>query len=116
MSLPVIVTNHSGPTAFCFDNNSYLLRLQSPPNEFDDLSFANPSEEHLTYLMRQVIEDSSTFVDVVVNGSSNAVKYSIAQLKGKEAKKTMEFFSPEYVVGMIQDRLKYHASRRGWTF
>ena len=40
MALPVIVTNYSGPTAFAMANNSYLLRLQNAPEQFDELHFA----------------------------------------------------------------------------
>jgi glycosyltransferase involved in cell wall biosynthesis len=55
MSLPVIVTNYSGPAAYCDASNAYLLSVEEG---LDELSFCRPDGEHLTRLMRQVVRES----------------------------------------------------------
>lgn len=101
MELPVIVTNHSGPTAFAFENNSYLLDIES---EYDSLFYAKPKVGKLIDLFHQVILDSSESHDFK------------ALIKGKQARETMKYFNSDMITCMINDRLRYHALRRGWIF
>lgn len=100
MEVPVIVTNHSGPTAYCTADNSYLIPVD--PEEMDELSYAKPDVLVLGMLMKQVIKDSQT-----IDG--------IAAAKGRRARKTMERLSPRHAVSLMVERLRYHAHRRGWT-
>ena len=54
MGLPVVVTNTSGPAAFCGENNSFLIRCDGGAEERSGL--ARPSVAHLRRLMRRVFE------------------------------------------------------------
>lgn len=101
MALPVIVTNYSGPTAYTNDNNSYLIPIS---HNLDQLSYSIPIVSKLQVLLRQVIYDSS------YNG-----RYK-AQKKGFFARSMMIKLSPSYVVNKMIDRLRYHASIRGWNY
>lgn len=101
MALPVIVTNYSGPTAYANENNSYLIPVS---HSLDNLSYSIPILSELKLLLRQVIYDSSS------DG-----RY-IAQKKGLFARFMMMKLSPSYVVNKMIDRLRYHASIRGWNY
>lgn len=101
MALPVIVTNHSGPAAFATADNSYLIPVLP---ELDSLSFAKPNVEALSVIMRQVVHDSSSAGDYA------------AQTKGLAARATMKHISPDSIVCKMNQRLRYHASIRGWKF
>lgn len=145
MELPVIVTNYSGPTAFANDSNAYMISLESAeefierqnkeknPNDSNiehnsgkDLqSFAMPSTNHLRLLMQQVVRDSFTPIHTstpvadkasITNTIDTSIIVSIAKQKGILARKTMEQFSPDSIVSAINERLRYHARRRGWEF
>lgn len=100
MALPVIVTNYSGPTAFTNIENAYLVPVLS---ELDEYSFAKPNVEVLTTLFRQVILESSE------EGGY------LAQEKGLKAREKMKEISPDSIVCKMNDRLRYHASLRGWN-
>jgi hypothetical protein len=50
--------------------------------------------------MRQVVEDST--------------EGGAALKKGKAAREAMTKLSPEYVASLMAQRLRYHASIRGW--
>lgn len=101
MALPVIVTNHSGPTAFATADNSYLIPVLP---EQDSMSFAKPDVGALTTIMRQVVHDAS------------ATGGYVAQQKGLAARTTMQQISPDSIVCKMNERLRYHASIRGWNF
>lgn len=61
--MPVIVTDYSGHLDFCNENNSYLIEIKGLvpcdtacfPNV--ESEWANPSEEHLIHLLREVADD-----------------------------------------------------------
>jgi glycosyltransferase involved in cell wall biosynthesis len=101
MQLPVIVTNYSGPTAFVTNENAYLIPVLK---EMDELSFAQPDVVELTKLMRQVVHDSTA------EGGYRA------QQRGRAARAKMVEISPESIVCRMNERIRYHAMRRGWTF
>lgn len=101
MALPVIVTNHSGPAAFATHENAYLIPVFP---ELDELSFAKPDTEALTNLFRQVVHESG------------AAGHFRAQQKGRAARETMKSISPDSIVCKMNERIRYHAERRGWIF
>eukprot|EP01038_Epipyxis_sp_PR26KG_P008887 gene8887-11986_t len=117
MELPVIITNYSGPTAFVRENNSYLLSVE---DNLDNTAFAIPNKQHLSLLMRQVIIDSFTFVNVdkgLFDENGNGTRMlSVAKLKGKNARLTMKEFNPISIVTQMANRLRHHAALRGWEF
>lgn len=106
MSLPTIVTNFSGPSAFATSDNAYLIPVA---DNVDYDGFAIPDEDELVNLFKKVISDSKL-------PSSEDETISIASLKGRKARETMQSFSPEFVVAKINERLRALASRRGWDF
>jgi glycosyltransferase involved in cell wall biosynthesis len=99
MALPVIVTNHSGPAAFADTNNAYLVNVQP---ELDEFSFAKPIQADLVTHMRQVIADSSSAGGYVAQG------------KGLRAREKMKEISADSIVCKMNERLRFHAMRRGW--
>eukprot|EP01034_Spumella_vulgaris_P022691 gene22691-28841_t len=99
MALPVIVTNYSGPAAYCDDSNAYLLSVKST---LDNMSFCQPDSEHLTRLMRQVVRESG------------AEGNFLAREKGRQARLRMQEISPDSVVTAIVERIKFHVRLRGW--
>jgi glycosyltransferase involved in cell wall biosynthesis len=99
MALPVIVTNHSGPAAYATADNAYLIPVLG---SLDEYSFAKPDVAVLAHLFKQVVLDSSEEVG------------HIAQQKGQRARRTMKEFSPDSIVCKMNERLRYHASLRGW--
>lgn len=101
MALPVIVTNHSGPAAFATHDNAYLIPILP---DLDELSFAKPDTEVLANLLRQVVFESG------LEGQFRA------QQKGRAARDTMESISPDSIVCKMNERIRYHAERRGWIF
>ena len=52
MALPTIITNYSGPTAYATAHNAYLLPVLP---DLDANSYAQPNEDVLVTLMRQVV-------------------------------------------------------------
>jgi len=101
MALPVIVTNHSGPAAFATVDNAYLIPTLP---ELDHLAFAKPDAEALVNIMRQVVFESGEAGDYR------------AQQRGRAARETMKKISPDSIVCKMNDRIRYHALRRGWNF
>jgi glycosyltransferase involved in cell wall biosynthesis len=99
MALPVIVTNHSGPAAFADATNAYLVNVQP---ELDEFSFAKPIQADLVAQMRQVVADSSS-----------AGGYA-AQEIGLRAREKMKEISADSIVCKMNERLRFHAMRRGW--
>lgn len=99
MALPVIVTNHSGPAAYATAENAYLIPVLG---ELDAQSFAKPDATQLAQLYRQVVVDSSVEAGYA------------AQEKGLRARETMKEFSADSIVCKMNERLRYHASMRGW--
>lgn len=100
MALPVLVTNCTGPMAFATEDNSYLIPIE---DELDEWSFAQPSIGNLRGTFRKVVHDST-----------EANEY-LAQRKGLNARETMRAISPESIVCKMNERLRFHADRRGWT-
>jgi len=101
MALPVMVTNHSGPAAFATNENAYLIPVLP---KLDELSFAKPDTDVLANLFRQVVYESSA------EGEFRA------QQKGRAARNTMKDISPDSIVCKMNERIRYHAERRGWIF
>jgi glycosyltransferase involved in cell wall biosynthesis len=101
MVLPVIITNATGITAYATNDNAYLVQIESM---LDELSFVIPSKQSLTSLFRQVIEDFS------LSSNYEAIR------KGRNARQRMKEFSPESIICKMNERLRFHAKRRGWQF
>jgi hypothetical protein len=107
----------------------------------DYKGFAQPDADVLANLLRAVVHDSEESADEydiaqvvelepllqtcrtdeslpdtwqpVCDG--NKVVMSKAKLKGWKGRQDVKKFSPEYVVSVIADRLRYHAEMRGWS-
>jgi hypothetical protein len=114
MGLPVIATNYSGPAAYLTGKNSYLI---PPLDHLDHLGFAIPDFVALKRSMEQVVLDSVTEYDG--SNDDSFVNHgcrckTVACLKGHEARSTSISFSADSAVKMMADRLRVHASRRGW--
>jgi glycosyltransferase involved in cell wall biosynthesis len=101
MELPVLVTNATGILAYGNDRNAYLIGVEST---LDDLSFVIPKKDDLSFLFTQVIEDYQE------RNGFEAIK------KGQEARFTMKEFNSDMIVCKMNERLRYHAERRGWIF
>lgn len=99
MELPVIVTNATGILAYGNEDNAYLIPAEP---YLDDLSFAVPQKEGLSYLFKKVVYDFT-----------KEANYTAFE-KGRNARKTMEAFSPASIVCKMNDRLRFQAKRRGW--
>lgn len=94
MSLPVIVTNWSGPTEYLTDENSYPLTVDGMSEvmegPFMGHLWAEPSVDKLQHLMRHVM----TNVDE-------------AKTRGRNAREDMiRRFSPEVVAGIVNNQLQ----------
>jgi glycosyltransferase involved in cell wall biosynthesis len=100
MGVPVLVTNHSGPTAFATDDNAYLISVLP---ERDHYAYAQPDVDVLAQLMRQVVVDSKLPVDI-----------SPAAVKAIRARETMEALSPAVCAQAMVQRLRQQARWRGW--
>ena len=105
MELPVIITNHSGPTAYATDSNAYLIPVLP---YLDDLSYAQPDPEALVVLLKQVVLDS-------MPSKAGTEEEPVALRKGKKARKTMEEISSESSAAMMAVRLRALANQRGWV-
>lgn len=101
MALPVIVSNAPGPIAFANDSIAYMIPVDE---ELDDLSFSKPSVNKLSSLLRQVIIESNSHTNY------------IAQRKGVLARKAIAEISADLILCKINERIRYHASRRGWIY
>ncbi|XP_057978891.1 uncharacterized protein LOC131165273 [Malania oleifera] len=100
MSLPVIVTNWSGPTEFLTEKNSYPL----PVNKMSEVMegpfkghlWAEPSVYKLRVLMRQVMTNIEE-----------------ARARGRQARLDMaNRFSPEIVAGILADHIENILNKR----
>jgi glycosyltransferase involved in cell wall biosynthesis len=100
MQLPVIVTNATGPQAFANDENAYLLPVLE---QLDDMSFVQPDVTALKSILREVIKDAGP------DGTGKA------QRKALKAREKMKEISPEYVSGLMAERLRIESSRRGFN-
>ena len=103
MSLPVIVTNYSGPTAYATAENSYLLPVN---DRLDEQDYAVPNEDALVGLLRQVVVDSV----------GDGLTATAAVIKGRRARETMQRLNGAHVVDVVKSHLREEASARGWRF
>jgi len=101
MSLPVLVTNCSGPMAYLTEDNSYSIPIGA---ELDDYGYAEPVEEVLIQLLRTVFNTEKK-----LPGTG-----AIRSLKGIAARETMKSISPSVIADKIQERLRALAEMRGW--
>lgn len=93
MSLPVIVTNWSGPMEYLTEANSYPLAVDAMSEVFEGPFkghlWAEPSVDKLRVLMRCVVSAPEE-----------------AKTKGRRAREDMiGKFSPEIVAGIVTDRV-----------
>lgn len=94
MSLPVIVTNWSGPTEYMTEENSYPLPVERmsevTEGPFKGHFWAEPSADKLQNLMRHVMSNPEE-----------------AKAKGRQAREDMiNRFSPEIVAGIVRDQVQ----------
>lgn len=94
MSLPVIVTNWSGPTEYMTEENSYPLPVERMSEvvegPFQGHLWAEPSGDKLQILMRHVMSNPEE-----------------AKAKGRQARDDMiNRFSPEIVAGIVRDHVQ----------
>lgn len=94
MSLPVIVTNWSGPTEYLTEENSYPLPVERMSEvmegPFEGHLWAEPSVDKLQNLMRHVMNNPGE-----------------AKAKGRQAREDMiNRFSPEIVAGIVRDHVQ----------
>jgi glycosyltransferase involved in cell wall biosynthesis len=99
MALPVIVSNCSGPSAFAHADNAFLVPVHV---ETDAEGLAQPDAQVLGEYMRQVVKDKE-------EGGH------LSKRKGFNARKKMESINAIETVSLMAERLRVHASRRGWT-
>jgi glycosyltransferase involved in cell wall biosynthesis len=98
MSIPVIVPNHTGFTAYCHENNSYLYAIDESTK--DKIGFYKPDPLLLAEQMKKVVLESK--------GENPK-----ARMIGQQAREDMKYlWSPENVVSQIVSRLKYLVKRR----
>mmetsp|Transcript_19482 Transcript_19482/g.36303 ORF Transcript_19482/g.36303 Transcript_19482/m.36303 type:complete len:640 (+) Transcript_19482:150-2069(+) len=95
MSMPVIVTNCSGITAYATDENAYLIPIDE--TVVDGFGFVEPDFEALVSLMRRVYEYPEERAE-----------------KGRAARKSAESISPSSVVSVMTARVRELVGRRGW--
>ncbi|XP_017231679.1 uncharacterized protein LOC108206027 [Daucus carota subsp. sativus] len=94
MSLPVIITNWSGPTEYMTKENSYPLPVERMSDvmegPFQGHLWAEPSADKLQNLMRHVMSNPEE-----------------AKAKGRQAREDMiNRYSPEIVAGIVRDHLQ----------
>jgi len=94
MALPVIVTNWSGPTEYLTDDNSYPLHVdrmsEVTEGPFKGHLWAEPSEDKLKVLMRQVMNNLTEATAI-----------------GRKAREDMiRRFSPEIVADIVADHIQ----------
>lgn len=94
MSLPVIITNWSGPTEYMTEENSYPLPVERMSEviegPFQGHLWAEPSVDKLQNLMRHVMSNPEE-----------------AKAKGRQAREDMiNRFSPEIVAGIVRDHVQ----------
>ncbi|KAL2324984.1 hypothetical protein Fmac_024042 [Flemingia macrophylla] len=94
MALPVIATNWSGPTEYLTEDNGYPLPVdrmsEVTEGPFKGHLWAEPSEDKLQVLMRQVMSN-----------------FTEATAKGRKAREDMiSRFSPEIVADIVADHIQ----------
>ncbi|XP_020222438.1 uncharacterized protein LOC109804924 [Cajanus cajan] len=94
MALPVIATNWSGPTEYLTEENGYPLPVdrmsEGTEGPFKGHLWAEPSEDKLQVLMRQVMSNLTEAI-----------------AKGKKAREDMiSRFSPEIVANIVADHIQ----------
>ena len=95
MGLPVIITNHSGMTAYATDDNAYLIPIDETFK--DPYGYVEPDFNALVSLLKKVHS----------HPSERAVK-------GREGQKTMAIITPASVVNIMTERVRILMGRRGW--
>nr|XP_043634114.1 uncharacterized protein LOC122605270 [Erigeron canadensis] len=94
MSLPVVVTNWSGPTEYMNEKNSYLLPVDKMSEVIDGPfkghMWAEPSVDKLRFLMRHVVNNPEE-----------------AKSKGKKAREDMiDKYSSKIVANIVSDQIQ----------
>ena len=96
MRLPVIVTNHSGLTAFATEDNAFLIPVDgSVVNPF---GFIEPDVGALVGIMRRVVASPGE-----------------RREKGLAGRQTQEVMTPERVVGVMTARVRALLGEAGST-
>jgi glycosyltransferase involved in cell wall biosynthesis len=105
MRLPTIVSNSPGPRAYATAQNAYLIPAENDDNDAtDSKGFFKPDKVALQSLLRQVVHDSGP------HGQGRA------RVITAQARMDMAYLSPVKVAGMMAERLRMEADRRGWQF
>ena len=95
MRLPVIVTNHSGVTAYATEDNAYLIPVDyTTPNPY---GYVEPDVESLIVLLRRVYQHPTE-----------------RKAKGEAGRATIAAITPESVVNRMSARVRMLVGRRGW--
>jgi len=102
MGLPIIVSNSTGPAAYCNDDNAYLIKVADEP---DHVGYYQPVTSSLVEQFKAVLRESQ-----VVEGQLE----SEARRRGRNARKTMQDLSPESIVAKMNLRIRSLVQRRGW--
>lgn len=95
MMLPVIVTNHSGMTAYATDNNAYLIPVDNTTH--NPFGYVEP--------------DGNALVSLLHRAYRNATE---RRFKGEAGRVTMAGISPSYVANIMVARVRMLVGRRGW--
>ena len=95
MSLPVVVPNHTGLSAFCTHDNSYLVPVEQ--NKKDKIGFYKISSRLFRDQMRKVYNDSL-----------HNPRY-LARVGERAREDMMKYYSPTRVVSLIAERINYLA-------
>lgn len=81
--IPVITTNYSGQLEFCNEQNSYLINYKLDYTRESEMvnigaKWAEPDENHLSYLMQYVFKNKNTeeVKKKIINAKETAEKYS----------------------------------------
>ena len=105
MCMPVIVSDVPGPRAYANDSNAYIIPVLDVKDRW---SYYQPDSVALERIMRTVVEESGP--KGVVDGIGKAAE------KSRRGRERIQEFSPEYVVGLMAERLREEGLRRGWEF
>jgi glycosyltransferase involved in cell wall biosynthesis len=95
MSLPVIVTNHSGITAYATKDNAYLIPVdETTSNPF---GYVEPDLHALILLLQRAYHNPDE-----------------RKAKGRAGRATIAVITPEIVVSIMTARVRDLVGRRGW--
>lgn len=100
MELPVLVTNFSGPVAYAFSHNSYLIPIITNESPISNDGYGQPDAKVLSLLMKQVIIDTCNS--------------DVAKTKGRNARETMQYYSPSMITSLMINRIELLLNKRGW--